>query len=186
MRCVVCYALQMEQEVWKPIAGFEESYEISSLGRLKSVARTVSHKKNGTRAISENITEGAVAATGKYRVVHLWRDGKRTTKYVHSLVLEAFAGERPKGADCCHCDGDRLNNRKENLRWDTRKGNFADMDEHGTRILGRKRWNAVLNESIIRAIRDDQRPQAIIGREYGISQGKVSSIKSRRVWGWVQ
>lgn len=55
---------------------------------------------------------------------------------VHRLILEAFCGPPPRGMQCCHNDGDRENNRIENLRWDTPKANKADAFLHGTVPLG--------------------------------------------------
>lgn len=50
----------------------------------------------------------------------------------HRLVLEAFVGPCPEGMQACHNDGDRMNTRVGNLRWDTPKANSADRWRHGT------------------------------------------------------
>jgi hypothetical protein len=57
-------------------------------------------------------------------------NGRRVTRYVSRLVLEAFAGPCPDGMECCHFNGDRLDNRPENLRWDTRTANTEDARRH--------------------------------------------------------
>jgi len=55
----------------------------------------------------------------------------RAHKLVHRLVLEAFAGPCPDGMEACHGDGDPTNNRRLNLRWDTRSSNQLDTVRHG-------------------------------------------------------
>ena len=55
----------------------------------------------------------------------------RDMHYVAHLVLTAFVGPRPPGKECCHNDGNKLNNAVENLRWDTRSENVRDIVRHG-------------------------------------------------------
>lgn len=57
-------------------------------------------------------------------------DGKRKICLVHRLVLEAFKGPAKFGQECCHRDGDRLNNRLTNLRWGSRSENQTDRVLH--------------------------------------------------------
>jgi hypothetical protein len=73
-----------------------------------------------------------------YRSVALMMHNKRARTWrVNVLVLIAFVGERPPGADSCHCNGDRQDNRLTNLRWDTRQANAMDASRHGR--LGKRR-----------------------------------------------
>lgn len=68
-----------------------------------------------------------------YRSVNATRDGKRCNRFVHELVLLAWVGDRPGTPDeieACHCNGNRADNRVENLRWDTVKANAADREMH--------------------------------------------------------
>lgn len=50
---------------------------------------------------------------------------------LHVAILEAFVGERPLGMQCAHYNGDRKDNRLENLRWATPQENEADKKRHG-------------------------------------------------------
>jgi hypothetical protein len=54
------------------------------------------------------------------------QSGKLRPVYLHRLVAENFYGPPPEGMECCHNDGDRLNNSLWNLRWDTHAANEAD------------------------------------------------------------
>jgi len=66
-----------------------------------------------------------------YKYIAIYIDG-RTRKYsVARLVCEAFHGPCPEGLECCHYDGNPLNNSSTNLRWDTHTHNALDMDRHG-------------------------------------------------------
>lgn len=115
-------------EVWKDVVGYEGMYQVSNLGR----ARSVEHVRDNGRMVKAKVI-AVTNQTGGYSIVSLRdRSGKKATKYIHQLVLRAFVGERPANHDACHCNGDRGDNRLENLRYDTRANNLADRVKHGT------------------------------------------------------
>lgn len=171
----------MENEIWKPVLGYEGVYEISSLGRLRTISR------NG-KAI-----EPAVRAMGFYasRYVQtiLTKFGKTKTVNIHSMVCEAFHGPRPAGEWARHLDGDRRNNRANNLAWGTSKENMADQYAHGTRIMGERCPSSRLTSEGVRKIRKmltTGMSQTDIASASGISQATVSAIKTGRLWGHVR
>ena len=133
---------QNPEEVWKPVPGYEGLYEVSNLGRVKSLprkVRIVRWGKEGQRPVPEKIL---TTTTEDHRFGHLFlylcREGKRKRWYVHTLVLTAFVGPRPDGMECLHGDGDPANNRVENLRWGTSSENTLDSVRHGTHANARK------------------------------------------------
>ena len=77
----------------------------------------------------------------KVRIKHA--DGKIRSRYVHHLVAEAFLGFRPDGADIDHIDGDRTNNRPENLRYCTRKENQINPNN-----AGKNGWQAYASRKV--------------------------------------
>jgi hypothetical protein len=109
-------------ENWKPIPGWGDLYEVSDLGRIRSVRRKGS--KGGV--LKTPIT------TSGYPEVNLCRDGKVTHFQAHYLVVLAFHGERPSGMECRHLNGDRSDNRAANLAWGTSSENNRDRVRHGT------------------------------------------------------
>ena len=119
--------------------------------------------------------------------VSLRVDGKTKTFRVCNLVLEAFGGPAPSPKyECCHNDGQSTNNAASNLRWDTRKGNFADMVAHGTRRSGEKHHMAKLTEGQVADIRSRCRAgelQRVVAADYGIYQSQVSRIVRGVRWG---
>ena len=130
-------------ETWKPVLGFEGHYEVSDQGRVRSLDRTVSHWRGGTRLRRGRcLKPGVAGGVGGYLHVVLMSDGKtRCNRTVHRLVLEAFVGLRPEGMQACHNDGDPHNNALSNLRWDTPASNNADKKAHGTWQGGANHWN---------------------------------------------
>jgi hypothetical protein len=104
-----------------------EQWELSSLGSryLVSDAGRVLNAATGA------ILTGQIDSRG-YRRVHLSDGGKFRKVRVHRLVCEAFHGSPPDGHEVCHRDGDRLNNRADNLAWGTRSDNVQDAIRHGT------------------------------------------------------
>lgn len=121
-------------ERWLPVVGWEELYEVSDQGRVRSLPHTTLGRSNGEAQVvmpfKGRVLKPYVKPTGHVQV--RLSDGPRfLTRAVHRLVLEAFVGARPDGLEACHGDGDPQNNRLENLRWDTRQANVLDKVRHG-------------------------------------------------------
>lgn len=114
------------EEEWRDVVGWEGFYEVSSLGRVRSIRR-------------RNCVGGVLAPDGvqvKYLRVKLQANGRSRRRRVHVLVAEAFLGPRPVGPtgrllDVCHKNGDNNDNRVINLRYDTRSSNMRDTVANG-------------------------------------------------------
>src|SRR4051794_16971465 len=119
------------EDHYKNIEGFP-GYRISREGEVQSCRG----RGNPERSTDAWRTLKQVPRRGGYLGVNLHAGGVKITRYVHLLVLETFVGPKPPGYICCHNDGDRLNNRVENLRWDSYQSNSDDMLRHGTRLMG--------------------------------------------------
>lgn len=117
-------------EQWRPIPGWEGLYEVSSFGRVRSVARTV-QATNRTMHYKPKVLKQNIDSGG-YAQVTLCDHAKRRTVGVHVLVATAFLGDRPQGADICHNDGRATHNHPHNLRWGSRSENCKDKKKHGT------------------------------------------------------
>jgi len=126
---------------WRDIPGYEGHYQASSEGQIKSLARSYTNRMGQIQPIRERILRPGNGESYRYlSLVLRATDGKsRRTWKVHQLVARAFHGLPPfDGAEICHTDGDPLNNRAENLRWDTRSANGLDSVLHGSNIHAKK------------------------------------------------
>lgn len=94
----------LEGETWANIRGFEGSYQISNIGRLRS-------KLSGEWRIRSTIN-----SKGDYLSVVLTDKGRRKSTRIHRLVYESFVGEIPKGYYVHHIDGNKQNNHVGNLK----------------------------------------------------------------------
>lgn len=117
-------------EIWKPVVGYEGSYEVSSFARVRSLDRTVL-ASNGTRRYHKGqILRQKMGE--HYLAVGLSKNGETLRWNIHHLVCEAFHGKRrPEARVVRHLNGNALDNRPENLRWGTPAENSADMVAHG-------------------------------------------------------
>lgn len=124
-------------EFWRDIQGFEGLYQVSSLGRVKSLERITPQKHH----IKERILN-QIKVTGGYLNVNLCKDGKLKRFQVHRLVYQTFVGEIPEGMQVNHIDEDKTNNRvdnlnlmtpKENVNWGTR--NERSAEKHSKQVI---------------------------------------------------
>jgi len=111
------------KEEWLDIVCYEGLYQVSSLGKIRSLNRTVKWK-NGVRTLKGKIISGAINNTG-HRYVSLCKHGKHTKKYVHRLVASMFFKVTLSGHKIVvnHIDYDKLNNNKTNLEVITQRIN---------------------------------------------------------------
>ena len=122
-------------ELWKDVVGYEGYYEVSSIGRVRSVERKTK-SRFGLKTSPSRVLKGYVTNVGYLRV-DLSRDGNKKHVSVHRLIAEAFI-PNPKSLKCVnHIDSDRLNNKATNLEWSTHKENTAHALSKG-----RMKWRS--------------------------------------------
>ena len=122
------------KEEWKSINGFEGIYEVSNLGRVRSLCREVKQTRRGTPLIYHH--KGGIlspnADTGGYLSVmlHCKERGKRERRLIHRLVAEAFIPNTENLPCINHKDENKVNNAVDNLEWCT----VGYNDNYGTRL----------------------------------------------------
>ncbi len=104
-----------ELELWKDIKGFEGKYQVSNLGRVKSIKRTIINKRGRKQSFKEKIKRPDYSQNG-YERVGLYRKDRMKHYRVAKLVYEAFVGPIPEGMEIDHCNGDNTDNRLCNIR----------------------------------------------------------------------
>ena len=111
------------KEIWKPVVGFENLYEISSFGRVKSLAHSVKSSNGKTLNYRERIVK-QVETTSGYKFIVLTKNKESKNFSVHRLVAESFIENTNNYTDVNHKDGNKKNNCVENLEWCTRSENL--------------------------------------------------------------
>ncbi len=114
----------------------EPGYEVTRDGRVFSVE--TNWRGRGRFELTPDLNSHG------YPSVRIYVQGRRKRIAVHRLVARAFLDERPSFShEICHLDGDRTNNRAENLRWGTRAENAADRERHGRTSRGHSHSEAI-------------------------------------------
>lgn len=100
--------MEQEQEIWKPIKGYEGLYEVSNLGNVRSKTRIIKQPNNKKGYPCANVRD---------------INGKQKTIETHRLVAIAFIPNPDNKSQVDHIDANKLNNKVSNLRWTTPKEN---------------------------------------------------------------
>jgi HNH endonuclease/NUMOD4 motif len=168
--------LTSTEEIWKPVVGFEDFYEVSNLGRIKRI-----------KAVP-GATPGRIlkpSSCGRYSIAHLSAYGKLTYKTVHSIVAAAFHGPCPIGHEIDHVDTNKKNNRASNLEYVTHPENQKRAREAGlcTWPKGENHHLAKLTDSQIEEVRtllSKKIKQHIIAAQFGVTQSVISNIHRKK------
>lgn len=158
-------------EVWRAIDNFP-LYEVSNFGQVRS------WQAKKPRILKPSTVMG-------YLQVALRRNKKSHYRKVHRLVLESFCGFRPPGMECRHLDGNRLNNRIDNLQWGTKAENVLDIERHGKVPKGELHGRSKLTEADVREIiakRKSGMTLTAIAAEHAVNHRQVSHICTGKNW----
>jgi hypothetical protein len=169
-------------EVWKAIPGFEGAYEVSDLGRVRSLDRIV-ESPAAKRGYPKRV-RGRILRPQKHSGGYLQVQLHGSTHLIPWLVLEAFVGARPSGMEACHNGGDKSDNRLSELRWDTHVDNCKDRIAHGTAPRGERNGSAVLDTAAVLDIRSGGDRKAL-AEQYGVRPTHIDRIRARGRWAHV-
>lgn len=130
------------KELWKDIKGYEGCYQVSNLGRIKSLDR-MTNNQYGEYFMKGRILKNSIIKDKGYCRVSLNNGNGKISKRVHRLVAEAFIPNPENKLEVNHKDGNKLNNCVSNLEWCTNKENI----EHSIRTGLKKHCNGCSNSS---------------------------------------
>lgn len=168
-------------EIWKDVVGYEGRYQVSNIGRVKSLARVVIRRNNVPQHRTERIMNPATDGKG-YKRISLSKNAKDSTKKVHRLVAEAFIPNPKNLPQVNHKNCIKYDNRVENLEWCDNSHNQKHAFKHGLNYA-RKGENAnralLTNKQVCeikKLLSTGKYYQHEIAKMYNVSQSAISHI----------
>lgn len=179
------------EEIWKDISGYEGLYQVSNLGRIRSLDR-FEYINNKSGGITRRIRKGRVLKPcfdGKkhYLHVNLRSDNKSHAVNIHRLVAIAFLPNPNNLPEVNHKDEDKTNNYVDNLEW----CNHIYNNTYGSKFqstLGVKNPMAKLTEQDVLEIRQRREQGELLrnlAKEFGVCENRISVIANGKSWGWL-
>lgn len=154
------------EEIWKPVVGYEGMYEVSNLGRVKSIKRNIIIKLGIIKGYNRIVLKGK-------------------TKLIHRLVSEAFI-PNPENKPCVnHIDNNPLNNNINNLEWVTHKENSFHSSRQGRMNQGENQHNSKLtkdNVIYILKMLNDGIKGTVLAKKFNVTSANISYIKKGTNW----
>lgn len=120
----------MQEEIWKDVLGYEGLYQVSNLGRVKSLSRIVKYQENHSGLRKERILKQNITKSGYVHVVICINKLKKTVK-IHRLVALAFIKNIENKHLVNHINGIKYDNKVENLEWVTSSENIIHAHKTG-------------------------------------------------------
>ncbi len=165
--------------IWMPVFEWEGIYEVSTTGKVRS-CRTGNCLK-------------PYIASGYERVILQYRPGKPDARIkvegIHRIVLAAHTKMMPKGRNgivCCHKNGNKRDNRLENLEWKSPLANMLDKNKHGTMPKGEGSHYAKITEKqaleIIQRLEKGEAPMKIASDFPQVGPNVIYSIRKKESW----
>lgn len=175
------------RERWKSVDGYENLYEVSDHGNVRSFPRLVS--RVSWYGLQEFVKPGQLLKPGYckgYPKVTLTKNGVEKQYWVHRLVAVAFIGAAPfDDAFVLHLDDNPRNANYKNLRWGTAADNSRDMVRKERQCRGHAVSTAVLTvsavEKIVRLLKRGL-SSSVIAEQFSVSRCTINDICAGRSW----
>lgn len=171
------------EEIWKDIPGYEGKYQVSNMGRVKSLSRIIQGRNQfGSFEWQSPELYLRPGRADKYGHLSVVLNNPRKSRLVHQLVMLAFVGEPPEGMCVLHSNGNASDNRLSNLRYDTQSENVLDVYRQ------RKAWKKLTVEDVggIRFGLSCGISCTELGRMFGVGHQAISKIKNGERYQWLE
>jgi len=173
------------KEEWRDIQGFEGSYQVSNLGRVRSFDRVIMNNIGVHRIYKSRIMKYFLDKDG-YENLTLNKLGKQYKRKVHRLVAAAFIDNPENKESVNHKDLNKKNNRLENLEWVTKSENMIHAAKNNKNCRGEGIAQSKLSEEDVLIIRElylsKQMNQKELSEKYKVTQSSISCIVLRKTW----
>jgi hypothetical protein len=172
----------MEGEEWRPVVGFEERYEVSSMGRVRrSFSAPKCRSTYPGRLLNPDLSE-----CGYYRA-RLCRNGKHQVEQVHRLIARAFLPGFEPNRQVNHKNGNKADNRLENLEWVTPRQNVLHAWRTGLckPLRGEASGSSKLTKKeveVILFLNAHKVAEKLLAEAFGVTIATVSSIVRGETW----
>lgn len=166
-------------EVWKDVPNYEGAYKVSSLGRVKSLPREVKTHQ-GTRKLKERYMANNDNGNG-YKYVDLSNEGVITRNYIHRLVAYVFIPNPEEKPEVNHKNGDKADNRAENLEWSTRRDNEEHAYDTGLKTGSISEIDVIELEMIKDLLRTEKYSFPEIRNAFSVSEAMIEKIRKGTV-----
>jgi len=164
------------QEEWRSVVGYEGLYEVSNMGRVRSLKEC---RGKSNIILKHNINNG-------YSHIDLYKNSSRQHSKIHRLVAQAFIPNPENKYDVNHIDSNRSNNIISNLEWVTRKENMEHCIKMGRNTCGEKQGRSKLKIKQVLQIRKSKLLRKEIAYKYDICISTVYAIKNRSSWKYLK
>ena len=164
-------------EIWKDIQGYEGLYQVSNLGRVKSLTK----RYKDVECLKFYEWDG-------YKIVGLHKNRQRTAYRVHRLVALAFVPNEQGKPQVNHINGDKSDNRASNLEWCTGSENMKHAYSNGLQQINTEAANRakrILTDDQVNRIRDllaSGLSTREVARVCGVGKTLVSNIKQNKAY----
>lgn len=178
------------KEIWKDISGYEGYYQVSNLGRVKSLERTIiQNYKCGKKLkrLKKSVVLKQQRCTNGYLFVNLSKKNKRSIKLIHRLVAIHFIDNLENKPEVNHKDLNKKNNNFLNLEWCTPKENTNHyINKLNINKNGSNNNLSILNENQVYVISflviHTKTKLKDISKKFNISVSNIGYIKRRKTW----